>query len=120
MIIPLIIVTLLFGAVALAIGACVFGKPATSTHGDRGSRTSAPARSRSTTRFGRTSRSPFVDRVLKPGVEGIAQRVERECLPQSVLSDIQKKLMMAGNPMKFNTFVTFWAVLLGHLASAWA
>jgi tight adherence protein C len=49
----------------------------------------------------------FTDRVLKPGVESIA-RVFSKVLPQSVLSDLQNQLMMAGNPMKFNTFLTFW------------
>jgi len=53
----------------------------------------------------------FVERVLKPGVEGVAKMM-RSVLPQSVLSDIQHQLMMAGDPMKLNTFVTFWVVCM--------
>lgn len=52
---------------------------------------------------------PFGERVLKPGVEGIA-RMMSSVLPASVLSDIEKQLEMAGSPMKLNTYVTFWAV----------
>lgn len=52
---------------------------------------------------------PFGERVLKPGVEGIA-RMASSILPASVLSDIDKQLEMAGSPMKLNTYVTFWAV----------
>lgn len=51
---------------------------------------------------------PFSERVLKPGVEGIA-RAFSSILPQSVLADLSKQLEMAGHPMKLNTYVTFWA-----------
>lgn len=51
---------------------------------------------------------PFTERVLKPGIEGIA-RAFSSVLPQSVLADISKKLETAGNPMPLNTYVTFWA-----------
>lgn len=53
--------------------------------------------------------APFAERVLKPGIEGIA-RAASSILPASVLSDIDKQLEMAGSPMKLNTYVTFWAV----------
>lgn len=52
---------------------------------------------------------PFAERVLKPGVEGIA-RMFSSVLPASVISDIERQLEMAGNPMKVNTYVTFWLV----------
>lgn len=52
---------------------------------------------------------PFAERVLKPGVEGVA-RMMSSVLPASVLSDIDKQLEMAGHPMKLNSYVTFWAV----------
>jgi len=55
--------------------------------------------------------APFVERVLKPGVEGIAHAFG-SVLPASVLSNIQKQLVMAGSPMSVNAFVTFWAVCL--------
>lgn len=51
----------------------------------------------------------FADRILRPGVESIA-RTFSKILPQSALKDVQAQLMMAGNPMKYNTFITFWAV----------
>lgn len=51
----------------------------------------------------------FAERVLKPGVESLA-RLFSKVLPQSVMADIQRQLVMAGNPMRFNTFLTFWLV----------
>ncbi len=54
---------------------------------------------------------PFVDRVLKPGIEGIS-RAFGSILPASLLASIQQQLIMAGNPMTLNSFVTFWAILL--------
>jgi tight adherence protein C len=33
-------------------------------------------------------------------------------LPASLLASIQQQLVMAGNPMSLNAFVTFWAVLI--------
>ncbi|HUF54428.1 MAG TPA: type II secretion system F family protein [Dehalococcoidia bacterium] len=51
----------------------------------------------------------FGARVLRPAVEGLAHGATG-LLPQSVLADIQRQLMMAGHPMKLNTFVTFWLV----------
>jgi tight adherence protein C len=49
----------------------------------------------------------FGERVLKPGVEGLAHAVS-SILPASVLSDIQKQLELAGHPIRLNTYVTFW------------
>ena len=54
---------------------------------------------------------PFVERVLRPGVEGISQAFG-SVLPQSVLANIQTQLIMAGNKMTLNAFVTFWAICL--------
>ena len=54
---------------------------------------------------------PFIDRVVRPGIEGIS-RAFGSILPASLLASIQKQLVMAGNPMSLNAFVTFWAVLL--------
>ncbi len=52
---------------------------------------------------------PFAERVLKPGVEGMA-RAMSSVLPASLIAQIEKSLLMAGNPMKLNTYLTFWAV----------
>lgn len=54
----------------------------------------------------------FMDRVLKPSVERVAQTATK-ILPQSSISEIQQQLVMAGNPMRLNTFLTFWAAMLG-------
>jgi tight adherence protein C len=54
---------------------------------------------------------PFIDRVVRPGIEGIA-RAFGSILPASLLASIQQQLIMAGNPMSLNAFVTFWAVLI--------
>src|SRR3989304_2789113 len=51
---------------------------------------------------------PFVDRIIRPGVEGVA-RAAGSVLPASMLASIQKQLICAGNPMTLNTFVAFWA-----------
>jgi tight adherence protein C len=59
----------------------------------------------------------FSDRVLKPTAESLARLVSR-ILPQSVLADVQHQLVVAGNPMKFNTYLAFWGlsvVLLGGM-----
>lgn len=52
---------------------------------------------------------PFLDRVLKPSIEGLSHAMS-SVLPASVLSDIQKTLMMAGDPMTLSAYVIFWAV----------
>ncbi len=54
---------------------------------------------------------PFMERVLKPGVEGVAHAFS-SVLPASLLANIQQQLVMAGNPMTLNAFVTFWAACL--------
>lgn len=59
---------------------------------------------------------PFVERVLKPSVEGMARAMSR-VLPASLVADVQKQLVMAGNPMKLNTFLTFWAVAMATFAA---
>ncbi len=53
----------------------------------------------------------FVDRILRPTVEGLAHAVS-SLLPASLLADIQKQLTTAGNPMRLNTYVVFWAVCM--------
>jgi tight adherence protein C len=57
----------------------------------------------------------FADRILKPSIERIA-KTAMKVLPQSAMADVQHQLMMAGYPMKPNTFVAFWAGLLGFAA----
>ncbi len=52
---------------------------------------------------------PFTERVLRPGVEAVA-RAASSVLPNSMLSNIEKQLIMAGSPMKVNTFVAMWAI----------
>jgi len=54
----------------------------------------------------------FMDRVLKPSLASFAKFFSR-VLPQSTLSEVQAQLIQAGNPMTFNTFISFWAVMLG-------
>jgi tight adherence protein C len=53
---------------------------------------------------------PFGERVLRPTIEGIS-RTMSSVLPASVLADIQKQIVMAGNTMTLQSFVTFWAVM---------
>jgi tight adherence protein C len=53
----------------------------------------------------------FMDRVFKPGLESLANAFGK-VLPKSTLADVQQQLLMAGNPMPYNTFLTFWAVML--------
>jgi tight adherence protein C len=53
---------------------------------------------------------PFGDRVLRPGIESFSRTVS-SVLPASVLADIQKQLIMAGNPMTLQSYTVFWAVL---------
>ncbi len=54
---------------------------------------------------------PFVDRVLRPSIEAIS-RTFGKVLPASMLASVQQQLIMAGNPMSLNAFVTFWAVFM--------
>jgi tight adherence protein C len=53
---------------------------------------------------------PFAERVLRPSLENFSRTIS-SILPASVLADIQKQLMMAGNTMTLQGFVTFWAVI---------
>jgi len=107
MIVPLLIATLLFASVALVLSGLRARKPATSTMESRIQelRTRSVALDPDDVDL----EVPFLDRVLKPSVEGLAHAVSA-ILPASVLSDIQEKLTMAGNPMRLNSFVTFWVV----------
>ena len=52
---------------------------------------------------------PFTDRVLGPSMEAVA-RAAGSVLPASMLANIEKQLVMAGNPMAVNAFVAFWAI----------
>ncbi|RLC59185.1 MAG: type II secretion system F family protein [Chloroflexi bacterium] len=49
----------------------------------------------------------FGERVVRPAIDALT-RSATNILPQSVLSDIQRKLAMARSPLKMSTFVTFW------------
>jgi tight adherence protein C len=53
---------------------------------------------------------PFAERVLRPSIENFSHAISA-VLPASVLADIQKQLIMAGNTMTLQGFVTFWAVI---------
>jgi len=53
----------------------------------------------------------FMDRVFKPGLESLANSFAR-VLPKSTLANVQQQLVMAGNPMTYNVFLTFWAAML--------
>src|SRR3989304_5836955 len=53
---------------------------------------------------------PFAERVLRPRVEGVSRAIS-SVLPASVLADFQKQLVMAGNTMTLQSYVTFWAVI---------
>lgn len=58
---------------------------------------------------------PFAERVLKPGVEGMAHAIS-SVLPASLIGQIENSLLMAGNPMRLNTYLTVWAVSFFSLA----
>jgi tight adherence protein C len=108
MLIILIMITM-FGAVSTAAVA-IFGRQKTSLIESR----IQDFRSRTTTHdneFGPDLEAAFADRVLKPGAESIA-RMFSKVLPQSVLEDVRHSLVMAGNPVKFNTFLTIWLGML--------
>jgi tight adherence protein C len=105
---PIIIGIVVFGAV-VSLVTSLLGRPAAST-----------IESRITDFRNRTValdpdevdlEIPFAERILKPGIEGISHAFS-SILPQSVLAGIQKQLLMAGNRMSLNAFVTFWVVTL--------
>ena len=50
----------------------------------------------------------FAARILKPGMEGMAGAFG-SVLPASLLTKLERQLVMAGNPMTLNTFVCIWA-----------
>jgi tight adherence protein C len=52
---------------------------------------------------------PFAERVLVPSLETLAQAAT-SVLPARLLANIQKQLVMAGNPMTLNAYVVFWMV----------
>lgn len=52
---------------------------------------------------------PFTDRVVLPGLEALAH-AGTSVLPARVLANIEKQLIMAGNPMTLNAYVVFWMV----------
>ena len=58
---------------------------------------------------------PFAERVLRPSLENFSHAIS-SILPASVLADIQKQLVMAGNTMTLQAFVTFWAVMFATFA----
>src|SRR5262245_38251247 len=60
---------------------------------------------------------PFGDRVLRPTIEGFSRTIS-SVLPASVISDIQKQLMMAGHPMTLQSYLTFWAVMFAVCTGA--
>ena len=60
---------------------------------------------------------PFGERVLRPAIEGFSRTVS-SVLPASMLSDIQKQLMMAGHPMTLQSYLTFWAVICATCTGA--
>lgn len=61
---------------------------------------------------------PFAERVLVPGLEALAQAAT-SVLPARLLANIEKQLVMAGNPMTLNAYVVFWmvsvALMLGFI-----
>jgi tight adherence protein C len=57
---------------------------------------------------------PFGERVLRPAIEGVSRTIS-SVLPASVLADIQKQLVLSGNPMTLQGYVTFWAILFSVL-----
>jgi tight adherence protein C len=58
---------------------------------------------------------PFTERVLLPGMEALAH-VATSVLPARVLANIEKQLVMAGNPMTVNAYAVFWMLSVGLMA----
>lgn len=58
---------------------------------------------------------PFADRVLTPGIEALSNAAT-SVLPARVLANIEKQLLMAGNPMTVNAYVVFWMLSVGLLS----
>jgi len=57
---------------------------------------------------------PFGERVLRPGIESFSRTIS-SVLPASMLSDIKRQLIMAGNPMTLQGYTVFWAVIFTML-----
>ncbi|MBI1885866.1 MAG: type II secretion system F family protein [Chloroflexi bacterium] len=51
--------------------------------------------------------TPFSERIVKPTLAGLARAVT-SVLPASVLANIENQLVMAGNPITMNGFLTLW------------
>lgn len=107
MVIPLLIAVLLFSSVALVFAGLRTRRPVTTTMESRIQELRSRAVALDPDEV--DLEVPFIERVLKPGIESLAHAVS-SVLPASVLADIQTKLTMAGNPMRPNTYVTFWVV----------
>jgi tight adherence protein C len=58
---------------------------------------------------------PFAERVLVPGLEALAH-VATSVLPARVLANIERQLVMAGNPMTLNAYVVFWMACVGLMS----
>ena len=58
---------------------------------------------------------PFAERVLVPGLEALAH-VATSVLPARVLANIERQLVMAGNPMTLNAYVVFWMASVGLMS----
>ena len=58
---------------------------------------------------------PFAERVLLPGLEALAH-VATSVLPARVLANIERQLVMAGNPMTLNAYVVFWMASVGLMS----
>jgi tight adherence protein C len=57
---------------------------------------------------------PFADRVLVPGFEALANAAA-SVLPARVLANIEKQLLMAGNPMTLNAYIVFWMTTVSFM-----
>jgi len=104
----ILIAVAVFGAVVLLVNA-LLGKPSASTIESR--ITDFRQRNVELAPDEVDLEVPFAQRVLRPGIEGISHAFG-SVLPASVLANIQTQLMMAGNRMTLNSFVTFWAICL--------
>jgi len=112
MIIPLIMVTFFCSVMLMAMAA---GKRKTSVVESRIQ--AFRQQTNAMDDFGPNLDVAFTDRVLKPGAESLARLVSR-ILPQSMLADVQHQLMVAGYPMRYNTYLSFWGLstfLLGGM-----
>ena len=105
---PIVIALAVFGAVVFLVNA-LLGKPSEATIESR--ITDFRQRNVALAPDEVDLEVPFVERVLRPGIEGISNAFG-SVLPASVLANIQTQLMMAGKRMTLNAFVTMWAICL--------